>query len=115
MRKKLIILTAAAAILAALTGCTTEKAVEKEKTGELKLTATAEKFEKPEYIIKKGEPVTLVFDSRELLSEEIKGMSLKLDKETPSKQIKPDSPGVYDITGHLGEGKTIKARLTVIE
>lgn len=112
MEKRIIIFVAAAAILATLAGCSTNKTVDNK---ELKLTATAEKFEKPEYTIKKGEKITLVFDSKELLSEEIKGMSLKLDKFEFKKEIQPDMPGIYDIIGNAGEGKIIKSKLTVIE
>jgi hypothetical protein len=101
MKKLLLILT----LILFLTGCG--------KAKDFKITATADKFENAEYMIKKGSNVNIIMDAKDLLSIEIKGVGLKLDKKQLSKGIKFDTEGIYDILGNVGNGKIIKSRLTV--
>jgi hypothetical protein len=79
----------------------------------LKLTADGSKFEKTEYTAKNGSTANIIMNAPDLLSIEIKGLELKLDKKKKSKVIEFKSAGIYDIVGNAGNGKLIKSKLTV--
>jgi ABC-type Fe3+-citrate transport system substrate-binding protein len=102
MKKILLILT----LTLLLASCSQTK-------NDFKITASADKFEKPQYQIKKGSKLNIVMDAKDLLSIEIKGVGLKLDKNHLNKDVQFDDVGIYDILGNAGNGKIIKSRLTV--
>jgi hypothetical protein len=79
----------------------------------LKLTVAGSKFEKTEYTAKNGSTAKIIMDAPDLLSIEIKGLELKLDKKQKNKVIEFKNVGIYDIIGNAGNGKLIKSKLTV--
>jgi hypothetical protein len=94
-------------IILALVGCGSSGAAA------LKLKVNQTKFEKTEYTAKSGSKRKLTMDAPDLLSIEIKGLELKLDKKQKSKVIEFKSAGIYDIIGNAGNGKLIMSKLTV--
>jgi hypothetical protein len=105
--KKIIKLLIPVIVVLTLVGCGSSG------SAALKLTANGSKFEKSEYTVKNGSKNNIVMDAPELISIEIKGLGLKLDEKQKSKEVSFKSAGIYDIIGNAGNGKLIKAKLTV--
>lgn len=98
------------AVLLLLAACKADKPA---AADEVKLTATAEAFAQPAYTARVGQKLSFVYDSPDLLAVEIRGLNIKVDKQTPKREVQLEAPGVFDIVGNVGGGKTIKAKLTV--
>jgi hypothetical protein len=94
-------------VILALIGCGSSGAAA------LKLTVNDSKFEKTEYTAKIGSKRKLIMNAPDLLSIEIKGLELKLDKKQKSKEVEFKNAGIYDIIGNAGNGNLVKAKLTV--
>lgn len=62
------------------------------------ITATNWQFDQKEYKVKKGQPVTITFDSKQgMHSAELKDFNVKLDSNKKTATFTPDKTGSFDI------------------
>ncbi|HEX7058161.1 MAG TPA: hypothetical protein VF260_13315 [Bacilli bacterium] len=95
-----------------------EKAAE-QRDDQLLVIATNFQFDKPEYVVKKGQTLTVTLDSQiGLHGLEIDGYDVKLDSNNNEKKVTFDKAGTFDMrcavlcgTGHAD----MKAKLIVQE
>ncbi|MGG1551712.1 MULTISPECIES: cupredoxin domain-containing protein [Paenibacillus] len=87
------------------------------KLPQLKIVASNWQFDNANYTVKSGETTKVSLSLKEgVHAVEIKGLDIHLDKENPSKEVKFDKPGTYEIECVLpcGEGHaTMKTKLVV--
>lgn len=114
--RKLIVMTAVLALVLALAACGAQKeaapssnAAADPNAQQVKIEATNWKFDQAEYHVKKGQPVTITFDSKQgMHSAELKDFNVKLDTNKKTATFTPDKTGAFDIrcmipcgTGHV--------------
>jgi cytochrome c oxidase subunit 2 len=107
--KKLIIVLGALALMLALAACGAKPdapaassngaaAAADSNAQQIKIVATNWQFDQPEYHVKKGQPVTITFESKQgLHSASINDFKVKLDNNTKTTTFTPDKSGTHEI------------------
>ncbi len=123
--KKLWTVVLSITLMAALTACGGNNAATNNTSGEapagdakeVKIVASNWEFDQAEYTVAKGENVNFVLENAAgMHGVEIKGLGVKLDNGNPSKSIKVDKAGEYEIICNIpcGQGHIqMKSKLIV--
>jgi cytochrome c oxidase subunit II len=94
-----------------------EAAPEPDAGNTLKIVASNYQFDKPEYTVKAGQKMKVVFQLKEGIHEmEIPQLNVKLTKANPSQEVTFDKAGTYDLMCVLpcGPGHAnMKSKITV--
>jgi cytochrome c oxidase subunit 2 len=120
------VLTCVLALAAALSACGAKNdaaagpnaAAADPNAQQVKIEASNWQFDKPEYHVKKGQPVVMTFDSKQgLHSAEIKDFNVRLDSNRKTATFTPDKTGSFEIRCMIpcGQGHANMTAKLVVE
>ncbi|KIL37878.1 cytochrome C oxidase subunit II [Gordoniibacillus kamchatkensis] len=103
--KKLIVILGVIALALGLAACGSNQnsapspsAAPDPNAQQVKIEATNWQFNQPEYHVKKGQPVTITFDSKQgMHSATLKDFNVKLDTNNKTATFTPDKAGSFEI------------------
>lgn len=124
--KKLVMLLLAVCFVMAAAACGAKKeeapannaAAADPNAQKVTITATNWQFDQKEYKVKKGQPVTITFDSKQgMHSAELKDLNVKLDSNKKTATFTPDKAGSFDIRCMIpcGQGHADMVSKLVVE